>query len=53
MSIYELIEKIQSDLNQTAQAILIANQNLKVLRDALKTAEAAMTKEEKKEDGDA
>ena len=41
MSIYELIEKMLSDLNVTASNILTTAQNLIVLRDALKASDAA------------
>ncbi len=50
MSVYELIEKILADLNQTASAILGTAQNIAVLRDALKAADkAAQDKQEEKE----
>lgn len=50
MSIYELIEKILTDLNQVAANILGTAQNIAVLRDALKAADkAAQEKQEEKE----
>ena len=48
MSIYELIEKMLSDLNVTASNILTTAQNIIVLRDALKAADAAKIEEAKK-----
>lgn len=41
MSIYDLIEKMLSDLNVTASNILTTAQNLIALRDALKASDAA------------
>ena len=41
MNIYELIEKVLSDLNVTASNILTTAQNIIVLRDAMKAADAA------------
>ncbi len=49
MSIYELIEKMLSDLNVTASNILTTAQNLIVLRDALKAADQAKLEEAKKQ----
>ena len=50
MSVYELIEKILTDLNQAAANILGTAQNIAVLRDALKAADkAAQEKQEEKE----
>lgn len=48
MSIYELIEKVLTDLNVTASNILTTAQNIAVLRDALKAADAAKIEEAKK-----
>lgn len=48
MNIYELIEKVLSDLNVTASNILTTAQNIIVLRDALKAADAAKIEEAKK-----
>ena len=50
MTIYELIEKILTDLNSTASAILQTAQNIAVLREALKQADAARVEEAKKAD---
>ena len=41
MTIYELIEKMITDLHNTAAAILQTAGNISVLRDALKQADAA------------
>lgn len=50
MTVYELIEKILTDLNQAASAILGTAQNIAVLRDAMKAADkAAQDKQEEKE----
>ena len=48
MNIYELIEKVLSDLNVTASNILTTAQNIIVLRDAMKAADAAKIEEAKK-----
>lgn len=48
MSIYELIEKMLADLNQTAQNILTTAQNLAVLRDSMKAVDKARIEEMKK-----
>ena len=50
MSVYELIEKILADLNQSAANILGTAHNITILRDALKAADkAAQEKQEDKE----
>lgn len=41
MNIYELIERMITDLHNTAAAILQTAGNMSVLRDALKQADAA------------
>ena len=48
MNIYELIEKVLSDLNVTASNILTTAQNIIVLRDAMKAADAAKIEEAKR-----
>lgn len=48
MTIYELIEKMITDLHNTAAAILQTAGNMSVLRDALKQADAARLEAAKK-----
>ena len=48
MTIYELIEKMITDLHNTAAAILQTAGNMSVLRDALKQADEARLEAAKK-----
>lgn len=48
MTIYELIEKMITDLHNTAAAILQTAGNISALRDALKQADAARLEAAKK-----
>ena len=48
MTIYELIEKMITDLHNTAAAILQTAGNISTLRDALKQADAARLEAAKK-----
>lgn len=52
MTIYELIEKILTDLNNVAANILTTAQNISVLRDALKAADKAKLEEAEKQKED-